>query len=501
MRVRPARRIEDLPRTLRDQVEVLGEQFFAPFGASGSIIDPSRRKVGAEHERLVMLALSMEGITLNDKLLIFASFEARGWEKVGPGTLRKEFYGNPIELTTDAGFSLLEFSSTPRTEVKDIGIEMVLVMDEAKSILGEKYLLAGGGMLPFTRFTQGGIPDPRLLDGALADKERYNGFVAAIGHAFKFQCLIAADQAQLDIGRGEIVNISNIFTYAAAAMMALFGYSSISEGKPNGYKENRQRLWVHSVSSAPGPNGYMHRGRVGLPRLVTSEWEYFIENLLVHPGMVTVLGGGKFSSNYFYFAETLPMLSHIANGGAKVNPIASGLPCEHITIGVDHLVSHQGQMWYLGRLKPYHDPLRPRGVYEVRVVSAQSEIKASLAFYALCLGLTANQERTLHFFRGLTGLEGDVNTQAVLDNAISSAERYGMNGTFAQRPMVEVLGDIVDIAKRSLEEIGMHENAAHLEILYQWVRDEKSPADHALEAFGSADEKGVRALADLLRVK
>ena len=82
MRVRQARRLEDLPRTLRDQVEVLGEQFFAPFGASGSIVDPARRKVGAEHERLVMLALSMEGITLNDKLLIFAAFEARGWKRI-----------------------------------------------------------------------------------------------------------------------------------------------------------------------------------------------------------------------------------------------------------------------------------------------------------------------------------------------------------------------------------------------------------------------------------
>ena len=472
---------------VENEIKRLQRQYFEPFAERGNTVQDSIRKTGKELEVLLVYGGNPRNerfgraINLRTRDALFQELaDNHGWKRCTDGTMERDFGWGNVTLGNDAGVALLELGMTPHSNLRAAGEEIRAALEpmiEAASRMS--LVVCGGGVQPRT------WPDLSTLE-TMTPKSRYKGFVKAIGPEFAYQSVIAAAQVQFDIGIGEIVDFMNIFTYASPVFMALYGYSSISEGKPNGWKEYRRDIWIQSVSNPPGNNAHLHMERVGLPRLSDSREEYF-RNLLELPPMVIKRGDRTKMGDegYYWFADTLPMIEHIANGGASVRSTQTGEQ-RGISIGLDDIIMLEGQKWQHVRVKPAYKTI------ELRVCPEQSSVDAILSIAALGLGLLANKERVLRYFSAYTHED--------LLKAEESAAMDGMKGRYGSKPMLNVIRGAVALAEDGLTQSGRSDDAKYLAFIKAQMCSAENPADRALRAYESEGRVGQE-LINLLRLQ
>lgn len=145
----------------------------------------------------------------------------------------------------EVGKGTVEISVGPRGTLHDLASDFDAAMERvggAASSLG-LYLL-GYGIQPLSP----------VAEGLLTPKRRYGAMLEAIGPQWLSFCVTAGDQAQIDMGRDEIIRMTNLIGTASGAVIALSANSPVHIGVPSGFVSGRQRI-AEGIAGEPNRHG------------------------------------------------------------------------------------------------------------------------------------------------------------------------------------------------------------------------------------------------------
>ncbi len=143
----------------------------------------------------------------------------------------------------EVGKGTVEISVGPKDTLHELAGDFEAAMEKvgkAASDLGLRLL--GYGIQPLSSATK----------DLLTPKRRYVAMLEAIGPQWLSFCVTAGDQAQVDIGRNEVVRMTNLIGAVSGAIIAFTANSSVYGGASGEFASGRQGL-------AEGITGEPHR--------------------------------------------------------------------------------------------------------------------------------------------------------------------------------------------------------------------------------------------------
>jgi len=224
-------------------------------------------RIGAEHEKFGWLTDSRAPLPYaGDRSIsaIFAALESRyGWEPLREG-------GNVIGLTRNgANISLepggqFELSGAPLTSTVEVAAELQQHLDEVKSIagpMGVKFM--GIGAPPDWTHDQ----MPVMPKGRYRLMTDYMGRVGTHGTQMMYRtCTV---QVNLDYAsEADMVKKLRVALALQPVATALFASSPFFEGKPNGHRSWRSRIWRGLDDSRTGMLPFAFEDGMGFQRYV-----------------------------------------------------------------------------------------------------------------------------------------------------------------------------------------------------------------------------------------
>lgn len=145
----------------------------------------------------------------------------------------------------EVGKATVELSVGPRATLHGLARDMERGLDALLEVVRQKDLrLLGYGIQPRTPAGED------LLTG----KRRYQALLKAIGPAWLDFCVTAGDQAQIDVGREDVVRQMNLTNAASGAIIALTANSSVYDGSVGRFASGREGL-AANMAGEPDRHG------------------------------------------------------------------------------------------------------------------------------------------------------------------------------------------------------------------------------------------------------
>jgi gamma-glutamylcysteine synthetase len=145
----------------------------------------------------------------------------------------------------EVGRGTVEVSVGPRDTIHELASDFDAAMERVGGAASDLGLcLLGYGIQPLSP------ADERLL----TPKRRYGAMLEAIGAQWLVFCVTAGDQAQVDIGRGEVVGMMNMMNAISGVVIALSANSSVYEGVVGEFASGRQGL-AHGIAGEANRHG------------------------------------------------------------------------------------------------------------------------------------------------------------------------------------------------------------------------------------------------------
>lgn len=344
----------------------------------------------------------------------------------------------------EVGSATAELSVGPRATLHDLAQDMeeaLLRLNDAVRRAG--FRLLGYGIQPKTPAS------PRLL----TPKPRYLALLEAIGPQWLKFCVTAADQVQVDMGQGDLVQQMNLINATSGAIIAFTANSSVYRGRGGRFASGREGLTANMVGEP-----YRH-GTSPRPYADLEEYVRFLAGLRC---LCLPEGDGGFKQVGEPFTDYLRRES-------------SARDTETV---YEEFLFHEHYIW------PSARPRARIGTLEIRP-ACQQPADSTWVPSALALGLIESANEVESY---LESELGDRHWDVLLRYR-ESAVRHGLD---APEPVPRFLETLLGLVDDGLRRRGRKEEV-FLAPLYDLLDRWSGPAIRARELF---DEGGVATLTE-----
>lgn len=350
--------------------------------------------------------------------------------------------GKGWSCVAEVGRATVELSVGPRATLHELADDMQKALQRLQKIVHQAGLhLLGFGIQPRT---------PASVS-LLTPKQRYLALLEAIGTQWLTFCITAGDQVQIDIGRGEIVQIMNIMNAASGAIIALTANSSVYRGRPGKFASGREGLAVGIVNEP-----YRH-GSAPRPYKDLEEYIRFLAGLR---------------------CLCIPRGDHFEQVGEPFTDfLQRDMSLHDLEAAYSAFLFHEHYVW------PSARPRARIGTLEIRPACQQPH-SSSWMPSALALGLIESANEVGAFFESELGR--DRSWEVLLDYR-RLAIRYGLE---APEPVPGFLRNLLDLATTGLQQRGYGEEV-FIGPAWEILAQDCGPATQARRAF---ERGGIRAL-------
>lgn len=363
-------------------------------------------------------------------------------------------------ITTDAGYSILEIVLAPQQNLHSIQQHFSEIINLLHSYFTSKNCtILGFGIQPVS------TPSGKLL----MPQERYlfferfsqnNIIPTSEGSDAHLLTITASNQCHIDISREEAICGVNVLNALSGLQIALHANSSVWQGTTDTtYKATREFFWERC---------YPHRtNQMGIPPRFETMEEYLNYLLKFKPMLIKRKG------------QLLQILNKQTFGDFMYdkNPaIAQTLEGQETTVYPEIADIH-----YLNTFCYFDARLVPQyGTIESRMCCQQPP-NQTLAPTALTLGILENLEASQELMNSLP--------QKTWQEIRQQAGQHTFATTINKQSIVPLLARLLDIATQGLKKRNLGEET-FLRPLYQRLKQQKSPADIAINIF---EKEGVHA--------
>ncbi len=434
--------------TVSDSPAVAGVADLAQWLADGCKPKTAWR-IGTEHEKFVFCRNSLKPLPYDGPKSIRGLLEAvasEGWTPVTED-------GKPIALVHPDGSSItlepggqLELSGAPLESIHDTCVETSAHLNKLKAIAEPLGIgMIGLGFHPkWPRETF-----PWMPKGRYAIMRRYMPTKGSLG----LDMMLRTCTVQVNLDFSSEADMVKKFRVALALQpiaTALFANSPFTEGKPNGFKSYRANIWTDTDPDRTGTPEFVFESGMGFERYV--DYMLDVPMYFVHRGDRYIDASGQ--SFRDFMAGRLP-----------------ALPGERATIAdwADHVTTAFPEV----RLKRY---LEMRGADGSRWCHL-------CALPALWVGLLYDDtalDAAWDLVRGWTAADRF--------GLAAVARRDGLAASFKCRPLKDLAGEVLAIAKDGLARrarLNAHgeDETKFLDVLEEMVATGRTQADELLDLY------------------